>query len=65
MNKYVEKAVTIIVLLGLVGGIYNLDSAHLWSISHNWMSYIGFIVFIAYLVYSLKKAARQQDKEGL
>ncbi|MGL4585013.1 MAG: hypothetical protein ACRCVU_18770 [Flavobacterium sp.] len=65
MNQNVEKAVTFIVLLGLVAGIYNLDTAHLWSISHNWMSYIGFLIFIVYLVYSLKKAARQQDKEGL
>ncbi|MDM1397870.1 hypothetical protein HX049_11845 [Myroides odoratimimus] len=65
MNKNVEKIITFLVLLGLVSGIYNLDMDNLWSIQHNWLSYIGFIIFIAYLVYSIKKAAKIQDQKSL
>ncbi|APA93483.1 hypothetical protein HX057_15610 [Myroides odoratimimus] len=65
MNKNIEKIITFLVLLGLVSGIYNLDMDNLWSIQHNWLSYIGFIIFIAYLVYSVKKAAKIQDQKGL
>ncbi len=65
MNKNVEKIITFLVLLGLVSGIYNLDMDNLWSIQHNWLSYIGFIIFIAYLVYSVKKAAKIQDQKSL
>ncbi|AJH14792.1 hypothetical protein [Myroides profundi] len=57
MNKNVEKIITFLVLLGLVSGIYNLDMDNLWSIQHNWLSYIGFIIFIAYLIYSVKKSS--------
>lgn len=65
MNKNVEKIITFLVLLGLVSGIYNLDMDNLWSIQHNWLSYIGFIIFIAYLIYSVKKAAKIQDQKSL
>ncbi|AJA70210.1 hypothetical protein HX045_13355 [Myroides odoratimimus] len=65
MNKNIEKIITFLVLLGLVSGIYNLDMDNLWSIQHNWLSYIGFIIFIAYLVYSVKKAAKIQDQKNL
>lgn len=30
--------------------------------SYNWFTYTGFIAFGGYLIYSLKKAAKQQDK---
>ncbi|MEC4114594.1 hypothetical protein [Myroides pelagicus] len=57
-----EKIITFIVLLLFVYGIYNLDAANLWSIRINWFSHLSFILFAAYLVYSVKKAAKQQDQ---
>lgn len=58
MNAKIEKVITFIVLLWLVYGIYNLDSENLWSIKANWFSFAGFIVFLAYLVYSIRKEAK-------
>lgn len=57
-----EKIITYIVLLGLVYGIFNFNTDYMWSLSINGFSYITFVIFIAYLIYSLKKAAREQTK---
>ncbi len=53
-----EKIINFFVLLWLVYGIFNLDSDNLWSIKANWFSFAGFLVFLLYLAYSLKKAAK-------
>lgn len=55
-----EKIITYAVLLGLVYGIFNFDSENLGSIKINGFSYLTFAIFIAYLVYSLKKAAKEK-----
>ncbi|MCS4240017.1 hypothetical protein M2306_000951 [Myroides gitamensis] len=61
MNKRIEKITTYLVLLLLVYGIYQLDIDQLWSIQVNWFSFLAFLVFFCYLIFSLKKAAKQQD----
>ncbi|MBB1138210.1 hypothetical protein [Myroides sp. WP-1] len=61
MNKKFEKITTYLVLFLLVYGIYQLDMEHLWSIEINWFSFLAFAIFLCYLVFSLKKAAKQQD----
>ncbi|QQU04999.1 hypothetical protein [Myroides odoratus] len=61
MNKKIEKITTYLVLLLLVYGIYQLDIDQLWSIQVNWFSFLAFLVFFCYLIFSLKKAAKQQD----
>lgn len=58
--KY-QKIVTYMVLTGLVYGIFNFDSDHMWSLQVNWVSYLGFAIFLIYLIYSLKQAAKKQD----
>ncbi|EHQ40888.1 hypothetical protein [Myroides odoratus] len=63
MNKKIEKITTYLVLLLLVYGIYQLDIDQLWSIQVNWFSFLAFLVFFCYLIFSLKKAAKQQDLE--
>lgn len=63
MNKKIEKTTTYLVLLLLVYGIYQLDIDQLWSIQVNWFSFLAFLVFFCYLIFSLKKAAKQQDLE--
>ncbi|MTG97451.1 MULTISPECIES: hypothetical protein [Myroides] len=60
----IEKIITFLVLLVFVYGIYSLDASNLWSVQINWFSHLSFIIFAVYLVYSLKKAARQQDQEN-
>lgn len=57
-----EKIITYVILLGLVYGIFNFDIERKWSLEANWFSYITFAVFIAYLVHSLKEAAKKQDQ---
>ncbi|WP_158963370.1 hypothetical protein [Myroides fluvii] len=61
MNKKFEKITTYLVLLLLVYGIYQLNIDQLWSIQVNWFSFLAFLIFICYLIFSLKKAAKQQD----
>ncbi|MGQ8869858.1 hypothetical protein [Myroides sp. TSA_177.3] len=61
MNKKIEKITTYLVLLLLVYGIYQLDIDQLWSIQVNWFSFLAFLIFFCYLIFSLKKAAKQQD----
>ncbi|MGS4344420.1 hypothetical protein ACKUSY_02230 [Myroides odoratus] len=63
MNKKFEKITTYLVLFLLVYGIYQLDVEHLWSVQVNWFSFLAFFIFLCYLVFSLKKAAKQQDLE--
>jgi|GEM_PF-2061021 len=63
MNKKFEKITTYLVLFLLVYGIYQLDIEHLWSLQVNWFSFLAFFIFLSYLIFSLKKAAKQQDME--
>lgn len=63
MNKKIEKITTYLVLLLLVYGIYQLDIEHLWSIQVNWFSFLAFFIFLCYLVFSVKKAAKLQDQQ--
>lgn len=57
-----EKIITYVILLGLVYGIFNFDLERKWSLEANWFSFIAFAIFIAYLIYSLKEAAKKQDQ---
>lgn len=61
--KY-QKIITYIVLTFLVYGIFNFDTTDMWSLQANWLSFIGFIIFIIYLAISLKIAAKKQDLEN-
>ncbi|WP_255555096.1 hypothetical protein [Flavobacterium sp. NKUCC04_CG] len=56
-----NKIITFIVLLWFVYGIFNFDSAQPYS-KTNIISYLGLAVFIVYLIYSLKKASRDQKR---
>ncbi|MHC5353822.1 hypothetical protein ACYSNX_06530 [Myroides sp. LJL115] len=58
-----QKIITYIVLTILVYGIFNFDTTDMWSLQANWLSFIGFFIFIVYLGISLKIAAKKQDLE--
>lgn len=57
-----EKILTYIVLLWLLFGIGRLNTTNLWSWD-NWFSFLGLIVFLVYLAYSLKKAASEKKNQ--
>lgn len=63
MNKKFEKLATYLVLFLLVYGIYQLDIENLWSLEINWFSFLSFVIFLCYLIFSLKKAAKKQDQQ--
>ncbi|WP_430613224.1 hypothetical protein [Flavobacterium sp. JP2137] len=57
-----KKAITFIVLLLLVYGIMEFDAGNPYS-ADNIFSYIGFAIFIVYLVYSVKEASKKQNQD--
>ncbi|WP_372472952.1 hypothetical protein AB4865_09110 [Capnocytophaga sp. ARDL2] len=45
----------------LLFGIFYFDREDT-SFAKNWFSYIGFVAFAGYFLYSLNKAAKEQEK---
>ncbi len=58
-----QKVITYIVLTALIYGIFNYDTSDMWSLQANWLSFVGFLIFIVYLAYSLREASKKQSRE--